>query len=159
MSETNDVYTLTVTGTEDGVTETPLTLSFDYKKADGSFVVGITSNVDGEDTVLSLNGNISVKENEAAFAITSVSMGEITLNLNLAVTLKAETAIPEKPANAKDLVTMTEDELMALVEGVMGGKLFEIIGSFMGDAAPDDDEIIWEGDGDYEGDRTIWPLI
>ena len=112
-------YKLTVK--EDG--ETQLTGSLTYSKDSGKFKLSA-----GDDGEFVLEGKITGDESKATLAVSSVTVEEATIELDIEITFDADADIPSTPSNAKNILTMDEDDVEEFVADLKESKLFALFG-------------------------------
>ena len=76
---------------------------------------------------LEIKGKLQVEKKEMKLEFTSLTANEETYNFKASFSAKALSSIPKAPDNAKDVVTLTEDEIIALIEGIEDSELAKII--------------------------------
>lgn len=123
-------YALSVRVSHDGEDSAPLLMTHRYEKESGDFELSISLEAEGAtDRVrFTVEGDVHATKKEATVAIRSISYRDVTLSLGLVFTAKRDVEIPAPREDAKNLLTLTEEEVNALVEEFQSSKLFELIG-------------------------------
>lgn len=122
-------YDFTASLTEDGETVEPMSAKLTYQKQSGDFTFTITVVEDEaeEPTVLTFLGKITVSEKEAVIAINSVTAEDVTIAFQASITYIAEAETPAAPENAKNILTLSEEEVNTFFEDFSQSNLYQII--------------------------------
>jgi len=134
------VYKLTVNaGDGNGATVNFLNVSYTYNKSSGdiTLVADIYSN-ERDRIEITLSGSITVTKSVAKIQINSLSFNGETYEFKLYLTFDKSADMPDRPANTKDVVTLTEEDIAQIAEEVSSSKLFSFIGRFEGNANKDE---------------------
>lgn len=113
-----------------------LNASYTYDKSSGAIALSIDVYGEEERTALTINGSINVTKDSAKVEITSVTVAGETYEFKLSVTFTKSAEIPALPSDAKDIVTLTQEDWMEILQEVSTSKIFSIFGAF---EAPEDD--------------------
>ena len=101
--------------------------------ADGALNVEAEVNVpESEKIEATLTGSILVKDGKATIAIDSIaaeSFGFEVSDLGISIVIDPTAEVPT-PEGAKEIMSLTSEELMALVESVSNGPLADLFGGF-----------------------------
>jgi len=127
--------------TQGTVSVKPVTGYLTYNKSTGNVVLSVDVMADEEvtETVnLTLNGNIKVEEKKASAKLTSVTFDGETYNFELSVEFAQLDTIPTAPADAKDVVELTQEEIMAIMEEFQNSTIGKML---FGDPTPDYDVV------------------
>ncbi len=159
------IYALDINVGTKNVSADLINLTLSYDKASGKVELdGDIMMDESERMEFGADATFKVTADEIAFKMISVSaMGE-TFTFDdkneISVTIKALTEIPAMPADAKDIVTLTEEELADMIAGVEGsdwlGWIADSLGGIFGGTAMEDynihfvDELTFNLPGDYE---------
>ena len=128
------VYTGKLDVKEDGISINALNIILTSEKSGDFKIECDVFTEEGEDREgITVKGKLTESKNEAKLEITSIETQGITVSFNLAFEVKAKAEMPKTPDNAKDIVTLTEAELMELMEKLGSSKLAELLSNFMGD--------------------------
>ncbi len=125
-------YTFALAGGTKTVTVDILTGSYVYDKAAEEITVEAEIMQD-ESTSMTLTAKASYKvtKNEIFAKVLSVSAGDETFEFGtdneLSLTIKAEDSIPERPADAKDMMDLSSAELEELGQKVESSRLAKVI--------------------------------
>ena len=106
----------------DGVTL--LSGSLTYTKATGELLIKSTAT---DASALEIRGNVTLGDKTASIRLNSLTVGEITLSFEVAITFTAEAVTPEIPTGAKDILTLSAEEAEALVEQWENSRIFDIL--------------------------------
>ncbi len=88
-----------------------------------------------ERVALTLKGTAKAEDSKASISFTSVTAGDVTVNFNLSIVFNKKATVPQIPANAKDVMQMTEEEWGTLMENFSNS----FIGSMLfAQSAPDE---------------------
>ncbi len=109
-----------------------VTLSVTHEK-DGDFEVKAKINsesIEQSPITLTANGELSTDDGKVTFALDSIGASGVALtDLGVTLVMTPDAKAPSVPQNATELITMTEDDWMALVDAVQNSKLGKIIWS------------------------------
>ncbi len=106
------------------------TLSHDRKSGeltlDGDVMIDEQNRID-----FGATASYKVSKKELAFSMVSLTAGEESFEFGdknvLSVTVKAEDELPAEPLNCRDIVSMSEEELVALMQKISESPLAELI--------------------------------
>ena len=107
-----------LTAKEDG--EAVVTGTLTYTKDSGKLKLTVDSYGD----TFALEGKITGDKKKATVEVSSVTMDDVTVDLDIKLTFDAEAKMPAKPSNAKDILDMDEDDIEALLEDMENSPLF-----------------------------------
>lgn len=121
-------YTFSARTTEDGETKTPFSFSYTYQKATGDFSLLLNAMVDEAEEMESLTvaGKVTVDKASAAFEISSITAGDVTLNVKFSLTFKKDVELPAA-TSGKNILTLTEAEAEAFLTDLSESKLMQLI--------------------------------
>ncbi len=139
-TDSNVTYKLVVNADDGtGVTVNFLNLDYTYTKGTGAVLLS-ASIYDGttERLKVSMTGNIAVTKTDAKIEITSVTVADETVNFKLSVAFSKNAEIPARPADTKDIATLTEEEWQTIIMDAMEKG---ILGQIMGQPELPDPEI------------------
>ncbi len=126
--------------TQGTITVKPVSGSFTYNKATGNVAlsVDVMADEDVTETInLTVNGNIKVEGKKATAKLTSVKLDGETYEFEVSVAFEQLDAIPTVPADAKDVVDLTEEEIITIMEEFMNSTIGKMIfGDMGGNVAP-----------------------
>ena len=125
------IYKLVVNGGDGkGATVNALNATYTYTKKTGAFVLAADVYSEGDEReTFTVNGSIVANKNDAKIEITSVKTNDDTFDFKFSITFNKSADIPQLPADAKDIVTLTESEWEDIVKDIMeNSKLAEIMG-------------------------------
>ena len=88
-----------------------------------------------EDVVV--KGKVTSDKNSAAISVNSVKYDNVEVELKLDITFNASAEMPATPADVKDVVDLTEEDLEKVMEDFQSSKLGALIFGFSGDAYED----------------------
>jgi hypothetical protein len=126
------VYRAVVSGKSAGVSIDALTATLTYNKADKSYAIEakLSETLGGE--TIKLVGKLTTDKKEATVSISSVKVGDITVEFDeLSVAFRADVEMPAAPAEVKDVVTMTEEDIATFIEDLQNGMLGQLIFGMM----------------------------
>ena len=107
-----------------------LNLTLSYNKDTGALALnGDVMESETSRMTLSLSGTLTVTDTSATLAFTSLTLGEESYTFRFAVTATALDSIPALPADAKDVVNMTEGNWVDLLNSLMESPLGSLFGS------------------------------
>ena len=118
-----------------------LDATFTYNKANGEFSFAAEVGVEDEAIVLIIDGLYKADNNTVTFELHSITADSFSVSFRFAVIINAKADMPETPANAKDIVDLTEDEIVEIMEEIQNSplaKLIEKISANMPQDAPND---------------------
>ncbi len=104
--------------------------TFTYNKNNGefSFAAEVGTDVDdGETIVFIIDGKYKADNNTVTFELNSITVDSFSVRFRFAVIINAKADIPEVPADAKDIVDLTEEEIMEIMEEVQNSPLVALI--------------------------------
>ncbi len=135
-------YTVAVNGGTKNVTADLLTATLTYDKAAakltlaGDIIMDATNRTD-----IKVEADYKVSAEEVAFSLSSVTIDEDTFTFGdknvFALTVKANAELPAEPADARDIVTLSEEEWGEFIAGVMESPLGQLIASAAPPSASD----------------------
>ena len=76
---------------------------------------------------IELKGNMAVTKDEVKLEFNSLTFGEEALTFKATFSAKAMSEIPAAPSDAKDVIELTEEDWMEIVEGIQNSELGKII--------------------------------
>ncbi len=127
------VYTASVSGGSGSVTVNVLTFTYTYEKSTGNVVLKLdvmSEEVEDERQIIELTGNVKVDQKSAKIAFTSLKFNSVTVTFNLTFAFETVDEIPAVPADAKDIMALTEDEaadlLTQIEQSPLGSLLFAL---------------------------------
>ncbi len=125
-------YTLKVSGGSKNVTADLLKATLSYNKATGALTLsGDYMEDEDERESFSVDATLTISEEEIAAKLTKITMDGETVEMKngneLSISIKPIKALPAVPANAKDLVTLTKDELETLCRNMVSVPLGETV--------------------------------
>lgn len=122
-------YKLTTDVTAEGETRNMINVSYTYNKDNGEFALAAdVFTEDGADRMAAeLTGKITTTKDSATYEFNSVKVGTETVTFKLSLTFKALDSIPEIPADAKDVTTLTKGDWVDLVESIQNSDLGKLI--------------------------------
>ncbi len=137
-------YTAALSGGTKNVTMDVLNITLSYNKAtgdltlDGDIMADETARID-----FGAKATYKVTETEIAFTLLSLTADGETISFSdkdneLSITVKALTEIPTAPADAKDIVTMTEEELTELLTAITESPIAQLFGSMVEPEEPEE---------------------
>ncbi len=135
-SKTDDKtsYKLVVKGGTDNVTAKLFDATYSITN-DGDIKFSADIFEDENSTIkIGFKGKYKVSDDKISFSIKELSADGETVELDLSISAQAVEDIPKFPDAPKNIITMSEDEWMALVEKITSGPL----GSFTGGTAEPD---------------------
>ena len=124
-----------------------IVLEAKYVKKTGDWRIDITVEVEsyiydeetGESTptieyvTAGARGTLKVQDGAVTLTVDSVKADDFELNeLGVTLVIDTQAEMPTVPADAKELMSMTEEELMALMEAVMDSPFGQLISSMQG---------------------------
>ncbi len=105
-----------------------------YNTETGVITVTLKMTADNETQMIILTGSAKAEGNTATFTVDTIAVEEQTLNIGLALTFtKGLDAAISIPADATDITTLTEDEIMELLAQMENGLIFQLIGGSQGE--------------------------
>ena len=109
-------YDLTLDVVADGfgqdIDTTLVTAQFVYDKGDGDFELEIEGDGKIVDFSANLEGNVKVDGNAVTIVIEEVGANSMSLEIGLEIKFEKGVAVPEVPADAKEIVELTEEEVL-----------------------------------------------
>ena len=122
-------YKLSTDVTAEGETRNLINVSYTYNKDNGEFTLAAdVFTEDGADRMAAeLTGKITTTKDSATYEFNSVKVGTETVTFKLSLTFKALDSIPEIPADAKDVTTLTKGDWVDLVESIQNSDLGKLI--------------------------------
>ena len=106
-----------------------LNLTLSYNKDTGALALsGDVMESETSRMTLSLSGTLTVTDTSATLEFTSLTLGEESYTFRFAVTATALDSIPALPADAKDVVNMTEGNWVDLLNSLMESPLGALFG-------------------------------
>ncbi len=109
-----------------------LKVTYDRKSA-GDFVLSATIGTGASKTEASIKGKVVTTDKEVTLTINEVKADKETIDgFVLTISVKVVDEIPAAPTDAKDVLTLTEGQIVDMVNAIQESKLFELIGSFAG---------------------------
>lgn len=143
-------------------------LRVSYNQATGAFTITANGTDNG---TMTFSGVILTTDGETKIAITSITVEDVTVALDISLTFTASAVAPQKPQNAKNLLTLAEDEVEALLGNMENAPLTALLARFFSGMgarpeapAPDDDLYMcaecneWTADPYYIEDEEGWLL-
>lgn len=106
----------------------PYTYTFNKDSGDFTIKLDLSDIVDDEKAIIVVSGNIKSDNSGAEIVITSVKYDDTTINLNLSIKFEPNKQIPQAPSDVKDVVDMTEDDIMNIMNGITTSKLGKLLG-------------------------------
>lgn len=130
--ETTDAsvkYALDLTIGENGVSKEFKPFTYTYTKANGDFVIDIDLRkvVDDEEALITVSGTLKTSATDAEITVKSVKYNDTTISFDLTCKFEPNKSMPETPSEAKDIVNLTEDDLVSIMEGIQNSKLGKAI--------------------------------
>ncbi|MBQ9785766.1 MAG: hypothetical protein IJW29_09720 [Clostridia bacterium] len=132
-------YKLTMDMVMDSFKQTMMSLNASYTKASGALM--ITASV-SEGPTIELGGALLKSDSMASIAFNTLKVKnvevqdgittDVTVDLFLSLTFNKGTAVPTIPEDAKDIVTMTEEDWNELMSAYEGSLLATIVAQIMG---------------------------
>ena len=141
-------YKLTADAVMDSFKQTVMTLNASYTKASGALAIkgGVS-----EGPAIEIGGALTKTDSMASVVFNSLKVKnvevqdgittDVTIDLNLSLTFNKGTAVPALPEDAKDLVTMTEEDWGELMSAYEGSLLATIVAQIMSGMDDDDGDI------------------
>ncbi len=155
-NEGNTVYAVKLDATKDSVTLNALNASLTVQN-DGNFTIEADVYNDGAARItMGLAGKVIKEDGVATIEFNSLTTADMTVSFKLGIFFgKTDDNIPALPADAKDLLTMSDADAEAMLQSVMSSPIMTLLSSLGG--SPDGDD--YYGD-DYNGYENIeLPLI
>lgn len=124
-------YALSVSMTEDGKTEKLLDGAYTYNTESGDIRITADIHSGGETLSFEIGGKILVSKDAATIEFNSLTYADFTINFKLTFSFDANAEIPAAPTDAKDIVTLTADDVEILMSEIQKselGKLLESMG-------------------------------
>ncbi len=141
----NVEYELVANVTLGSVTMKLLEATYEYEKnGDITIEIGVPAELTGEALNIKVEGHLEVEKNSAKLEIETLKAGDEVVDLGLVLSAEAVDSIPEIPADAKDVVDITESEWEKIAEGISNSKLGDIISSFAPEGGESEDEYDFE---------------
>ncbi len=110
-------------------------LTYTYTKASGNFEIEAEVNqlLMGTEKPFkaTISGNITASASEAKYQLTSVEYGDEEYTFNISLTFKSVDKIPEIPADAKDIVDLTQKDIEDFMTAFEKTPLYAIIAESM----------------------------
>lgn len=98
----------------------------------------ITNSSSSMDAEIGISGRIIVSDNTLSVNVTSLSYEQFSVALDLSITLTKGAVVKQIPSNAKDITTLTAEEIQALMTAVQTSPLVRLFASmFPGNDSPD----------------------
>ncbi len=130
-------YEMSMDMVMDNMKQNAAKITASYTKANGALALALS--VEGE-PMIEIGGAVGKTDTVAAIEFNSLKLKnvevqegvttDVTLDLNLSLTFTKGTAVPALPEDAKDLVTMTEEdwgEMMGAIENSLLGQIIAMI--------------------------------
>ncbi len=118
--------------------------TYTYDKATGDIIIDADLIKDESDTVkLSAKANYTVSADAVTFKLLSVGFGENRFGTDthwseLSLTIRAVDAIPQKPADAKDIMNLTGNEWEKVISDIQQSPIGQMLGAIPGFGGPPD---------------------
>ena len=137
--ETKDgvTYQFTAKVKQSGTSVTFADATFTYTKSSGDFTITVKLPEWIEEDVV-VKGKVTSDKNSAAISINSVKYDNVEVELKLDITFNTSAEMPQNPADVKDVVELTEEDLEKVMEDFQSSKLGALILGFSGDAYEDE---------------------
>lgn len=127
---TKSTYTTVVSVAEGSVSVEMLNASFTYDSSNGDLAVSVEANMNEEAKYsFELKGKLTKTDKKVTLEFTSLKMDNKTVSFKAQISLEVLDQIPSAPSDAKDISTLTGEELGALLEGLQSSPLGEIFAS------------------------------
>ena len=126
-------YQLTVKVKQSGTSVTFAEMTVDYIKSSGDFTITVELPETIEEDVV-IKGKITSEKNIATISVNSVKYDNVEVELKLDITFNATAEIPKTPADVKDVVDLTAEDIEKLMEDFQNSKLGVLIFGYSGDA-------------------------
>lgn len=127
VEDTLYTYALTVNVTEDGKTEKLTDAAYTYDKKSGDIRITADIYSDGEKVSFAVGGKILASKDTATIELNSITYGDFTVNFKLSFSFTANAEIPAVPTDAKDIVTLTSEELEIIMTEIQTSDLVKLI--------------------------------
>lgn len=98
-------------------------ITYTYTHKTGDFKLEGTIGPEEDDVEFALEGTMKVENDSAEFKITSVTADAVTVTFDLSVTFNKTAEIPARPADAVDIVEMTQGDWVDLLTEIQNGPL------------------------------------
>lgn len=136
--ETKDgvTYKFTVKVKQSGTSVTFAEMTVDYVKSSGDFTITVELPETIEEDIV-IKGKITSDKNTATVSVNSVKYDNVEVELKLDITFNATAEFPETPADVKDVVELTEEDLEKLMEDFQSSKLGSLVFGYSDDAYED----------------------
>ena len=129
-SRKENVYTVKVSAAQGEVALKLLNATYTYTKSSGDFVFDVDMGLDETDrTKFTVKGNMSATKKDATIQINSIETDSVAVSLKITLKFVAEVDTPTAPSDAKDVVTLTENDLATIMEEIQNSKLGKIMQS------------------------------
>lgn len=99
-------------------------LRVSYNQATGAFTITANGTDNG---TMTFSGVILTTDGETKIAITSITVEDVTVALDISLTFTASAVAPQKPQDAKNLLTLAEDEVEALLGNMENAPLTALL--------------------------------
>ncbi len=122
-------YVMDMTVRENDVSKEIKPFTYTYTKESGDFTVDLDLRdlVDDKEALITLSGNLKNSAEDAEITIKSIKYDLTTIFFDLTFKFEPNKSMPETPAEAKDVIDLTEDDLMNIMEGIQNSKLGKAI--------------------------------
>ena len=123
--------------------------TFNYNRENGNFVYSAEVCTDfdgGESFIFILEGKYIATNESVTFEINGVTIDSISVRFRFAVIINAKADMPEFPADAMDVVELTEGEILDIMNEIQSSPLVEFINSMMPEEDYTEPEYDWEYD-------------
>ncbi len=111
---------------------------------DGALTLNADVYNDGDSrTTFNVNGKFEVEKKSVKFEINEVKTKDATVKFTLGLVITADADIPEAPADAKDILTLTEKELTDMLDDIAESPIGKMISDMFGgnQGAPEVDDL------------------
>lgn len=105
--------------------------SYKFEKESGEFTAEFDLREIAEDdsALIVIGGKAEGSADKASIQITSIRYDEITINLDLQILFEANKKMPAEPDETKDVVKLTEDELVQWISDISSSKIAGLFGA------------------------------
>jgi len=101
--------------------------TYTYTKSTGAFVMVFDMYDEEERDLLTFAGKITKAQDSVRIEINSITIEEESINFVFAITFNTTAQMPQAPTDAKDVSTLTAEELQQAIQDLMENSIFNML--------------------------------